>query len=210
MLAKRYFEKLDSQLRSASFLNSYPDTNQLNRENRQAQFVFIGKSNTGKSSLINFLTGRKGLAKTSTVPGKTRLINLFRTGGDWVLTDLPGFGYAKLSQNEKKKLGHLLTDFLTRAENIALVFYLKDSRRDWSGDELEWLNLLARRELPMILVLTKADKLKQKERHNLLRRHQQALNIGPENIVVTSTLAGTGRETIIEAIGLTLRAGEAL
>ena len=129
------------------------------------EFAFIGRSNVGKSSLINMLAGQKGLAKVSGTPGKTRLLNHFRvesvTGKDspWFLVDLPGYGFAKLSKTQKEKFEGLIQSYLQNRENLALTFLLIDSRLEPQKIDLEFMSWLGDNEVGFVILFTKTDKL---------------------------------------------------
>jgi GTP-binding protein len=123
------------------------------------EFAFIGRSNVGKSSLINMLAGNQGLAKVSGTPGKTRLINHFLVNGEWYLVDLPGYGYAKTSKTERAKFSKLITDYVTRCEKLFFLFVLVDSRHEPQKIDLEFMEMLGIEGIPFGIVFTKADKL---------------------------------------------------
>lgn len=132
------------------------------------EFAFIGRSNVGKSSLINMLTGRKKLAKTSSKPGKTQLINHFKIDDNWFLVDLPGYGYAKTSKKNRSAWQQMIADYLIYRENLQIVFVLIDSRLDPQKIDLEFINWLGENQIPFALIFTKADK--------------QSVNKGQQNI----------------------------
>jgi GTP-binding protein len=123
------------------------------------EYAFIGRSNVGKSSLINMLTNRKGLAKTSSTPGKTQLINHFLINQSWYLVDLPGYGYARVSKASKEKWDKMIKDYLRFRANLLYVFVLIDVRLDPQKIDLEFIHWLGESEIPFVLVFTKADKL---------------------------------------------------
>lgn len=124
-----------------------------------AEFAFIGRSNVGKSSLINMITGNKKLAKTSGRPGKTQLINHFLINKSWYLVDLPGYGYAKASKNARAKWEVFISDYLTKRETLVNVFVLLDSRLDPQQIDLEFMNWCGEKQIPFSMVFTKIDKL---------------------------------------------------
>jgi GTP-binding protein len=124
----------------------------------KAEFAFIGRSNVGKSSLINMLCDRKSLAKTSSTPGKTQLINHFLINDDWYLVDLPGYGYAKVSKKEQAKWGKMISTYLLNRENLRCVFVLIDVRLNPQKADLEFLDFAGENGLPIALIFTKADK----------------------------------------------------
>lgn len=122
------------------------------------EFAFIGRSNVGKSSLINMMTARKGLAKTSGTPGKTQLINHFLIDDSWYLVDLPGYGYAKTSKKNRSAWELMIQDYLLNRENLQIVFVLIDSRLDPQRIDVEFIQWLGESGIPLALVFTKADK----------------------------------------------------
>src|SRR5574344_660682 len=124
------------------------------------EYAFIGRSNVGKSSLINMLTGQQGLAMTSSTPGKTLLINHFLINDCWYLVDLPGYGYAKRSMKERMKIQHIIEEYLLKRQQLANVFVLVDIRIDPQANDLSFMEWLGEHEVPFSIVFTKTDKLK--------------------------------------------------
>lgn len=127
-------------------------------QTEKPEFAFIGRSNVGKSSLINMMTNRKGLAKTSGTPGKTQLINHFLIDENWYLVDLPGYGYAKTSKKNRSAWELMIQDYLLNRENLQIVFVLIDSRLDPQRIDVEFIQWLGESGIPLALVFTKADK----------------------------------------------------
>jgi GTP-binding protein len=123
------------------------------------EYAFIGRSNVGKSSLINMLTNKKKLAMISGKPGKTRLINHFIINGNWYLVDLPGYGYAKISKNERKKWELMIRSYLLKRKNLLGVFVLIDARHEPQNSDLEFMQWLGESQVPFVMVFTKVDKL---------------------------------------------------
>ena len=148
-------------IRSANLLASAPDLASC-PESGLPEFAFIGRSNVGKSSLINMLTRKSGLARVSATPGKTRLINLFAINERWVLADLPGYGYAKVSRKERSQFSRFTTDYLQGRPNLLGTFVLIDSRLSPQQIDLDFLSWMVESGLPFILIFTKADKLSPK------------------------------------------------
>jgi GTP-binding protein len=144
-------------IRKATFLVSNTDTKKCPKPDR-AEIAFIGRSNVGKSSLINMLTGVKELAKTSQKPGKTQLINHFTIDDRWYLVDLPGYGFAKVSKDKKVKWEKMISDYLTTRANLCGVIVLIDSRLEPQTIDLEFLNWCGEEDVPFAVAFTKADK----------------------------------------------------
>ncbi len=131
-------------------------------ESNTPEFVFIGRSNVGKSSLINALTNRKALAKTSGKPGKTRLINHFMINDNWYLVDLPGYGYAQIGKAEREKFEVMIHDYIKHRENLKGVFVLIDSRHEPQKNDTDFMEWLGQNEIPFVIVFTKSDKSRKK------------------------------------------------
>jgi GTP-binding protein len=146
------------QIKSAKFIRSYSKFSDIKQDGK-AEFAFIGRSNVGKSSLINYLANRKNLAKTSSKPGKTQLINQFLVNENWYLIDLPGYGYAKVSKKQRSKFQDLITDYLENSKELYCAFVLIDSRIPPQKIDLEFMEWCAVNEVPIAVVFTKTDKL---------------------------------------------------
>lgn len=147
------------QIQSAEFVTSSPDLDRC-PVSELPEFAFIGRSNVGKSSLINTLTLKKDLAQVSSTPGRTRLINFFLINRKWTLVDLPGYGYAKASGHQRKKFQDFVSDYLLNRPNLSCVFVLVDSRLTPQKIDLEFTNWLIEHGIPLVLVFTKTDKVK--------------------------------------------------
>lgn len=176
------------------------------------EVALLGRSNVGKSSLLNRLAGRRALARTSATPGKTRLIHLYRVRratSELLLVDLPGYGYARVSQRERTSWRELVEGYLACRTSLRLALLLQDARRDLTADELDLLAWLRERELPALPVFTKSDKLRAAERERRRRAFAEAL--GPElaGAVWTSASRGTGIDALWEAIEGRLGSGAA-
>ncbi|MFA7345140.1 MAG: ribosome biogenesis GTP-binding protein YihA/YsxC [Terrimicrobiaceae bacterium] len=171
------------------------------------EFAFIGRSNVGKSSMINMLAREEGLAKVSSVPGKTRLINFFVIGGTWSLVDLPGYGYAKAGRKERGSFGAFVADYLRHRPNLLGTFVLVDSRLSPQKLDLEFLRWMVGCGLPFILVFTKADKLAgeaaQKNVGAFLGSMREISEDRPEFLLSSSKL-GRGRPEILGLIASAL------
>jgi GTP-binding protein len=172
------------------------------------EFAFIGRSNVGKSSLINMLTGNSKLAKTSQTPGKTQLVNHFLINDKWYLVDLPGYGYAKLPDKDRARLRHIIWDYINNSEELIMLFVLLDSRHDMQDVDLRFISELGEKGIPFGLIFTKADKqgpevlnaqvLKNKER--LLEDWEE---LPP--VFISSSVKGTGKEEILNYIDSILK-----
>ena len=170
---------------------------------RLNEFAFIGRSNVGKSSLINCLCERKDLAHTSATPGKTQCINHFKINNDWYLVDLPGYGYAKLSQKFRERIRNIIDEYVTNSEEMVLLFVLLDSRHDIQKVDLEFLLNLGENGIPFSIVFTKCDKMGTNALANQVEKNRQKLleyweELPP--IFLTSAASGRGREELLEYI----------
>ena len=166
--------------------------------------AFIGRSNVGKSSLINMLTGRAGLAKVSGTPGKTRLINHFRIDNAWYLVDLPGYGYARTSKSLRDGFAKIITDYVLRCEKLHFLFVLVDIRLEPQQIDLRFIEMLGEHGVPFGIVFTKADKLSQTQARRSVERYKAALAEQWEELppmLVSSSAKGTGRDKILAFIG---------
>ncbi|MCX6306271.1 MAG: ribosome biogenesis GTP-binding protein YihA/YsxC [Bacteroidetes bacterium] len=176
------------------------------------EFAFIGRSNVGKSSLINMLAGQKGLAKVSGTPGKTRLLNHFKVtaagSASWFLVDLPGYGFAKLSKTQREKFEGLIQLYLQNRENLALTFLLIDSRLEPQKIDLDFMNWLGDNEVGFVILFTKTDKLSKTQLSNNLAAYQKALSSHWDElpaILLTSAETKYGREEVLGTIEEALR-----
>jgi GTP-binding protein len=167
------------------------------------EFAFIGRSNVGKSSLINMLTQRKNLAKTSSTPGKTQTINHFLINQKWYLVDLPGYGYATVSKTTKEGWSQMITSYFKQRENVYCTFILIDSRLEPQKKDIEFINWLGGLGIPIALVLTKIDKIKQSELAKSKKNFETRLLKDWEElppIFITSAEKKTGRDHLLEFI----------
>lgn len=168
------------------------------------EFAFIGRSNVGKSSLINLLTGRRELAKVSATPGKTQLMNFFLINGRWSLVDLPGYGYAKVGQMQRADFNEAVADYLANRPNLRRVFVLIDSRLPPQAIDLDFVQWLERCPAPYAIVFTKTDKqsaAQTREKTALFERAMTAWRAELPPIFMSSAKDGFGRGDILAAIG---------
>ena len=167
--------------------------------------AFIGRSNVGKSSLINMLTQHKGLAKVSATPGKTRLINHFTINNSWYLVDLPGYGYARTSKSTRGSFAKIITDYVFKCEKMHFLFVLVDSRLEPQKIDLEFIEQLGMNGVPFGIIFTKADKLSKTQLQRSVSTYQQTLLQQWEELppmFASSSEKGTGREEIIGYIAI--------
>lgn len=167
------------------------------------EFAFIGRSNVGKSSLVNMLTGRKSLAKTSGKPGKTRLINHFLINDEWYLVDLPGYGYAKTSRKERIEWEKSFREYILQRENLYCLFVLIDSRHEPLPIDLSFMEWLGINQIAFAIIFTKIDKLKPKELENNLKIYKEKMFDTWEQLppwFYTSTMTDAGRPEILQFI----------
>ena len=186
------------EIKEAKFLKSAAEVGGFLRPERP-MIAVCGRSNAGKSSLINLLANRKNLAKTSSAPGRTRLVNYFDFGEFW-LADLPGYGYAAVSRDEKARWGKTLDAFFAKKEDIRHVFLLIDIRRDPSGDDLQLVDFLNYHIIPFSVIATKSDKLSCMKTKERKRAIANAFGLGEANVSVVSSVTGDGKEEILSRI----------
>jgi GTP-binding protein len=195
------------KITSAEFMISSTDWQKCPSPQRP-EFAFIGRSNVGKSSLINLLVERKNLAKTSSTPGKTQTINHFNINGAWYLVDLPGYGYASVSRSARYEWGKMIEQYLKNRENLYCTFVLLDARLPPQKIDFEFINWMGMHHLPMALILTKSDKIKQQEVVRSKKAIEAKLLESWEElppIFVTSAEKKTGRTPLLEFISEALK-----
>lgn len=181
-------------LKSAMQQQDYP-------KDRRPEIAFVGRSNVGKSSLLNALMKTKGLAKTSSTPGKTQTINFFEINRRFYFVDLPGYGYAKVPLQLKKKWGQVMTAYLKNRETLCLVVHLLDARHKPTDRDADMLEMLDQAEVPTLIVATKIDKLKRAERKKNLQQIRDTLELHEDAAVAPfSAVTGEGREDILDII----------
>ncbi|WP_339905435.1 ribosome biogenesis GTP-binding protein YihA/YsxC [uncultured Cyclobacterium sp.] len=189
-------------LKNARFLMSNSDHTKCPAPTKP-EFAFIGRSNVGKSSLINMLTNHKHLAKTSGKPGKTQLINHFEIDSRWYMVDLPGYGFAKANKKLKAEWNKMIRNYLTERENLVSVFVLIDSRLNPQPIDIEFITWCGQLELPVTLIFTKADKQSQSKTadnvHRFLDEMEKMFVEAPE-FFVTSAMTKVGKEELTQFI----------
>lgn len=191
------------KITSATFVMSNTDVGKCPKE-ALPEYAFIGRSNVGKSSLINMLTQRKNLAKTSGKPGKTQLINHFRINDNWFLVDLPGYGYARVSKSLKKTFQKFITDYFEKRRQLVSAFVLIDIRHEPQKIDMEFMQWLGENQIPFSIVFTKADKLKPGALERQVKAYLSAMEEdlweeAPQHFV-TSSSSYLGREELLEYI----------
>lgn len=186
-------------IKDAKFIISNSRADMCPKHNRP-EYAFIGRSNVGKSSLINMLTGRKALAKTSSTPGKTLLINHFLINNDWYLVDLPGYGYAQRGKSEMMKLKNLIEHYVLEREELTCLFVLIDSRHELQAKDAEFIRMLGENGVPFGIIFTKADKLSKTAAKNNVENICKALSEEWEELppyFVTSSASGLGKDEVL-------------
>ena len=191
------------KINQASFVMSNQDVKKCPNSNIP-EYAFIGRSNVGKSSLINMLTGRKSLAKTSGKPGKTQLINHFLINKEWHLVDLPGYGYAKVSKSSKAKFQKFITNYFLQRRQLVTGFVLVDIRHEPQKIDTEFMEWLGENGIPFSIIFTKADKLKDSQIEKNVEQYRQVLLDGVWEefppYFVTSATKSTGRDEVLAYI----------
>lgn len=190
------------EITKAEFVMSNSSLAKCPREARK-EYAFIGRSNVGKSSLINMLTRRKNLAKTAAKPGKTQLINHFLVNDEWFLVDLPGYGYAATSKGLRKDFGRMISDYVLKRDNLVCLFVLVDSRLKPQAIDLDFMSWLGENQIPFAMVFTKADKLNATEKRNCINAYSKEMLKEWEFMppcFLTSSEKGIGRAELLEYI----------
>lgn len=190
------------QITQAEFIISNTDVNKCPKESLP-EYAFIGRSNVGKSSLINMLTNRKNLAKTSGRPGKTQLINHFKINNTWFLVDLPGYGYARVSKNTKKVFQKFITQYFEKRHQLVSAFVLVDIRHEPQSIDMEFMQWMGENAIPFAIIFTKADKLKPGAiDRNVEDYSKKMLEIWEEMppLFITSSANGAGKDKLLEYI----------
>ena len=191
------------EVKNSQFVISAPTVEKCPKDNKP-EYAFIGRSNVGKSSLINMLCNHKGLAKTSATPGKTLLINLFLVNREWYLVDLPGYGYAKRSKSVQDQLQRMISSYILQRQQLVNVFVLIDIRHDPQKIDREFIDWLGVSSVPFSIVFTKADKLGPVKARQNAERWMESLRDTWETLppyFITSSEKKTGRQEVIDYIG---------
>lgn len=187
-------------IRKAVFAKSAVDESGI-PEGASPEFALCGRSNVGKSSFVNMLADNGSLAKTSKEPGRTRLINYFVfNDGEFVLVDLPGYGFARVSKEEKEKWGDMIGNYLSGGKNLTGAFLLLDIRHAPSADDIVMVNYLHNTATPFVIIATKVDKLPKSQILRQKRALAQSLRVGEDNIIAVSSQTKEGREKVLERI----------
>lgn len=194
------------EINSAEFVASYPRESDCPTDGKP-EFAFIGRSNVGKSSLINMLT-RKGLAKVSATPGKTQLLNFFLINHTWYLVDLPGYGYARLSKDKRRTLANMIYGYLLPRQTLALAFVLIDSNLPPMKIDLDFINQLGESQVPFAIAFTKTDRIGKVTLENNIALFMNKLSETWETLppyFITSAERRTGKEEILDYIAKAIR-----
>jgi GTP-binding protein len=187
-------------VRRLEFLGGLALTGGWRPAERLPEIAFVGRSNVGKSSLLNLLVRRRAFARVSNTPGRTQEINFFRVNGEFLLVDLPGYGYARAAKEKRYKWRGLLDDYLTRTKQLRGVVALLDVRREPSPEDLLMLDRLADVEVPVLAAVTKIDKVNATARRSSLQRIVDVTGLDEEQIVPVSARTGEGRDELAAAI----------
>lgn len=191
------------KIKSATFVVSNSEVSKC-PNTRIPEYAFIGRSNVGKSSLINMLTNRKSLAKTSGRPGKTQLINHFLINENWHLVDLPGYGYARVSKKDKKYFQKFITDYFEQREQMISAFVLVDCRHEPQKIDMEFMEYMGEKEIPFSIIFTKADKLRPQVLERNIEEYKRIMLEGVwwefPNYFISSSTNGRGQDDILNYI----------
>ncbi|HEY0655020.1 MAG TPA: ribosome biogenesis GTP-binding protein YihA/YsxC [Chryseosolibacter sp.] len=190
----------------AEFVSSHADVKKAPPPDKP-EFAFIGRSNVGKSSLINMLTNKKKLAKISATPGKTQTINHFIINGEWFLVDLPGYGFAKTSRDKRYEFGKMIEQYVLQRENLNCLFILLDSRLEPQKNDLAFIQWCGEKEIPIAIVFTKADKLTKNQLNQNIAHYKKTLLVMWDElppVFITSSTEKRGQEELLTFIDQTL------
>jgi len=192
-------------IKSSRFLTSNTEVGKCPSPDKP-EYAFTGRSNVGKSSLINMLCNQKNLAKTSSTPGKTQLINHFIINEDWYLVDLPGYGYVKTSKEKREEFSKMITEYIIKRENLMCLFVLIDSRHEPMSIDISFIEMLGNEGIPFAIIFTKSDKLGREKIKKQVEIYKQRLLEDWEElpqIFITSSEKKEGKEEILEFISVT-------
>lgn len=192
-----------SYVKKAEFVTSIADEKSL-KDFGIPEIAVAGKSNVGKSSFINFFTGRNKLARTSGEPGRTRLLNYFKINDEMMLVDLPGYGFARVSDKEKAKWAKLIDGYLTSSERLINVFLLLDIRHEAGEHDKMLANFLYHNNIPFTVIATKADKLSKSAQIKAKRLLANTIGVGEGDVILTSSLSGLGRDEVDSRVKMLL------
>lgn len=190
------------KIKNVNFVKSSQNAEQCPPPNFP-EFAFVGRSNVGKSSLINMLTNKKSLAKVSSVPGKTQLINHFLVNEDWFLVDLPGYGWAKVGQSMREKWEQNINEYLILRENLFCVFVLVDARHEPQKNDMAFMEWLADNEIPFMVVFTKIDKLSKNKVQSTIAKYRKIMKKRWEELpqfLQTSSANESGKKELLDTI----------
>ena len=195
------------EIKTAEFVTSLADYGPFEGRGLP-QIAVVGKSNVGKSTMINRLCRRNQLARTSSTPGKTRLINIFLLNGSFHLVDLPGYGFAKVDKKEKQRWGTMMQDYFTQSEELKHVLCLVDIRHEPTADDVTMNRFLRETGIPFTVIATKADKISRGARSKYLAPICRALSVQPWEIICFSGEDGTGRDDLLNLLDRVLHPAE--
>lgn len=188
------------EIKKAEFLTTVAENSNL-LTNLENEIAFVGRSNVGKSSLINALTNNSKLAKTSSTPGKTKFVNYFKiNNGQFYIVDLPGYGYHRASKSAEEKWISLIENYFVNSQNLKCVFVLVDSRHDVSPLDLVMIRFLVYNRLPFVIVLTKADKLSRAEQNRQLEAISKQVGMPKSNLIMVSADKKQGLDQVVDKI----------
>jgi GTP-binding protein len=187
-------------IRNVEFIGGMAETHGWRPDSSLPEVAFVGRSNVGKSSLLNTLVRRKSFARVSRTPGRTREINFFRINNSFVLVDLPGYGYARISKARKAEWRPMIDSYLRRTTQLRGIVLLLDIRREPSEDDRAMLDFLAELEVPTIVALTKADKLSKSGAREQSGAISKSLMLEPDQVILFSAQTGEGRVELLEAL----------
>lgn len=194
------------RIKNALFKGVFVDMKSL-PDDQMSEIALVGRSNVGKSSLINKLANQRHLAKSSSTPGKTRTINYYLINSEWYMVDLPGYGYARVSKAEQQKWGKMIEDYLSKREQLRGVIQLLDIRHEPSENDVLMQEWLLHCEVPVLMVATKADKISRGSRPKYINAIRRKLNLSKQDsVLVFSAETGEGSEEILSAIAELIRA----